>query len=329
MHILSFALFSTSIAAFRIATIFIARFFVAIFFIFVGHSNINSHNAALVLSSFTRRVSPQNHLVHDNAFLAIIYLRNGTAPSNWDQSCKNSSFHVLRQDTNEDYAISFTAAPVDDHGKLLNEGDAFDSPDMSIEHEGAPDLIDEIDEDPNIAENKGTTLKLMSQNVALKDVSRNASKCFKKLKKTLYWCSLRNKKNSINHGAFFLHELRSHVSNPIARVTSIKNETFASSEGIKETDFDKFVTGIRKEILDHEDHVRWEVVPRNSIVHAKVLKSASSFKRETNPHGVLDKHKARACHHDSILHRHVTSCFRSCLRMLESCVATSCRRTDG
>ena len=51
--------------------------------IYLGHSPFHAGSVALVLNLETRHVSPQFHVVIDDEFSPVIFMREGTMPPNW------------------------------------------------------------------------------------------------------------------------------------------------------------------------------------------------------------------------------------------------------
>ena len=58
--------------------------------VYLGHSPCHAGTVALVLNPRTLRVSPQYHVVFDDEFTTVPYLRSGTIPPQWTQLCKQS-----------------------------------------------------------------------------------------------------------------------------------------------------------------------------------------------------------------------------------------------
>ena len=59
--------------------------------IYLGHSPCHAGSVALVLNPRTMHVSPQYHLVFDDTFSTVPFMRNGENPKNWEQLVKKSS----------------------------------------------------------------------------------------------------------------------------------------------------------------------------------------------------------------------------------------------
>ncbi len=72
--------------------------------IYVGRSPIHAGSVALVLNPKTGHVSPQYHVVFDDDFTTVPFLRNGHEPSHWEQLCQKSSEKV----TTEAYDLAKT-----------------------------------------------------------------------------------------------------------------------------------------------------------------------------------------------------------------------------
>lgn len=81
--------------------------------IFLGHSPIHAGSAALVLNPATGHVSPQYHLVFDNASTTVSHMRNGTVLENWKHLVENSSFGSIDREYNLDDTW-FRESTVDD-----------------------------------------------------------------------------------------------------------------------------------------------------------------------------------------------------------------------
>lgn len=65
--------------------------------VYLGHSPEHAGNVALVLSLSTGLVSPQYHVIFDDSFSTIPFIRSKEEPSNWESLCK---FHT------EDYRMN-------------------------------------------------------------------------------------------------------------------------------------------------------------------------------------------------------------------------------
>jgi hypothetical protein len=72
--------------------------------VYLGHSPDHASNVALVLSLTTGLVSPQYHVIFDDTFSTVEFIRSKKEPSNWENLCK---YHT------EDYRVN--AMPGNDH----------------------------------------------------------------------------------------------------------------------------------------------------------------------------------------------------------------------
>ena len=59
--------------------------------IYLRHSPAHSGSVALVLNPKSGLVSPQFHVVYDDQFSTVLYMRDFAVPPNWAQLVKNSS----------------------------------------------------------------------------------------------------------------------------------------------------------------------------------------------------------------------------------------------
>jgi hypothetical protein len=69
--------------------------------IYVGHSPSHAGSVALVLNPRTGHVSPQFHVVFDNLFTTVSYMKKSEVPPNWAELVEKSSEQV----TDEDYDL--------------------------------------------------------------------------------------------------------------------------------------------------------------------------------------------------------------------------------
>ena len=93
--------------------------------IYVGRSKNHAGNVALILNPQTLHVSPQFHVVFDDTFSTVKYLRNGEVPPNWTELVRDSS--ELVTDEAFDAATMYTT----DNNMLL-DGDQVPSSNKEI-----------------------------------------------------------------------------------------------------------------------------------------------------------------------------------------------------
>ena len=71
--------------------------------IYVGHSPSHAGSVALVLNPRTGHVSPQYHVVFDDLFTTVAYMKKSEVPPNWGELVSKS-----KQVTEEDYDLAKT-----------------------------------------------------------------------------------------------------------------------------------------------------------------------------------------------------------------------------
>ena len=59
--------------------------------IYLGHSPCHAGSVALVFNLKTLRISPQFHLVFDDKFATVPFMRNGEIPPHWEALVKSST----------------------------------------------------------------------------------------------------------------------------------------------------------------------------------------------------------------------------------------------
>ena len=89
--------------------------------IYLGHSPCHAGLVALVLNPKTLRVSPQYHVVFDDDFTTVPYMKNGEIPPNWSQLV-TASIEVISDD---DFNLATASANdyINDKEPLVNEED--------------------------------------------------------------------------------------------------------------------------------------------------------------------------------------------------------------
>ena len=98
----------------------------------------------------------------------------------------------------------------------------------------------------------------------------------------------------------FIPELDIGLSNPMACLSKINNETFTFREMIKQPESSDFVSVMGKDISSHEINERWDIVTRTSTGNKKVLKSTLAFKRKRNPDGSLKNTRLECAPHGGV-----------------------------
>lgn len=76
------------------------------------------------------------------------------------------------------------------------------------------------------------------------------------------------------------------------------NDTYTLKQMLQQNDKNDFIEAMKKEVLDHESHGHWTVIPRSMMpIGIKTIMAIWSFKRKRFPDGRIMKHKARLCAH--------------------------------
>ena len=96
--------------------------------IYVGRSPFHAGNVALVLNPQTGHISPQYHVVFDDTFSTVPFLRSGEEPPNWVELVRTSSEKV----TTEAYEVA-------DH---WNQAENAESEDQNLPSEGDSEITD-------------------------------------------------------------------------------------------------------------------------------------------------------------------------------------------
>ena len=65
--------------------------------VYLGHSPEHAGSVALVLNLATGHVSPKYHLIFDDDFSTVPYLRTKEEPPNWEHLCKTSMENYMEQ----------------------------------------------------------------------------------------------------------------------------------------------------------------------------------------------------------------------------------------
>ena len=68
--------------------------------VYLGHLPFHAGSVALVWNPTTGRVSPQYHVVFEDDFYTVPYMKAGTLPPNWEDLVKYSSEMATTKDVN-------------------------------------------------------------------------------------------------------------------------------------------------------------------------------------------------------------------------------------
>jgi hypothetical protein len=104
--------------------------------VYLGHSPDHASNVALVLSLTTGLISPQYHVIFDDDFSTIDFIRSKKEPTNWENLCKHHT---------EDYRVNplpGNETLADIHDEVLDlepRSDLIPMQDQTYEKEGVPE----------------------------------------------------------------------------------------------------------------------------------------------------------------------------------------------
>jgi hypothetical protein len=87
--------------------------------IYLGHSPCHAGSVALVLNPRTLRVSPQYHIVFDDEFSTVPFMKNGEVPPHWSDLVKKSA--ELATDEDFDAATNWANEYISGHPTAINE----------------------------------------------------------------------------------------------------------------------------------------------------------------------------------------------------------------
>jgi len=285
--------------------------------IYVGHSPLHAGSVAMVLNPSTGHVSPQFHVVFDDDFKTVPFLRSGIEPPMWKQLVKDKSEMV----TEEAYNLASMWLTGAQHESSSDESIAVTPKRSNV----TLDIATERGR-PN------TTIKESSVQISKEVQNHNNMPPMINLHETGLRKSTRMHKppDRLNlftkicmvtsiciglHSSYiptsFTTKAMNHLerinkifdgtineTHPLALATSLSdNETYTFREMLQQPDREQFMEAMIKEIRTHEENDHWEVVTRKSIGNSKTILAIWSFKRKRHPDGSLDKHKARLCAH--------------------------------
>ena len=304
--------------------------------IYLGHSPCHAGSVALILNPRTLHVSPQFHIVFDDEFTTVPFMRNEDEPPHWAKLVKESSelatdqeYELAKEWTSQGNIISDEGAPT-----LGNEG--APSTDTS-ENEGAEPIYRDrmrngriLDSEDSDGEDDNDDFSTSS--VSEGDANAESDKQMPKLT-SLDETTLRRSKRIANKRSLFsmiclvsTALVTPHVSHPnsifnqtfnhwekvnqhfdgtlndfhpLAFVsTATDNESYTVKQMLQQEDAPSFIEAMKKEVEDHEKREHWEIVPRSTMTSGKkTIMMVWSFKRKRYPDGRINKHKARLCAH--------------------------------
>ena len=289
--------------------------------IYVGHSPFHAGSVALVMNPTTGLVSPQYHLVFDDDFTTVPFLRLGTEPSNWQELCKNCTELVTEEAY--DLAESWLSRP-----DLTSEGERISPPNPTSESDSSPSpsppedasqrgrrvSFDKETKFPNTSKEINHMPKMINLETAGLRRSSRTPKSTNRLSFFAKFCLITVAAFNIHRAtnpASFTSRIMNQIertnlsfdgttngSHPFAFAAKLSdNECYTMKEMLLQPDAKDFMMAMIDEVKAHEDNDHWEVVPRSKVGNSKTILAIWSFKRKRYPDGSLNKHKARLCAH--------------------------------
>ena len=92
--------------------------------IYVGRSPAHASNVALVLNPRTGHISPQYHVIYDDDFTTVPFLRKGQVPPHWEELVSKSAI-FSRTDNNIDTWDSLQTPDQIEEGEIISTNDAL------------------------------------------------------------------------------------------------------------------------------------------------------------------------------------------------------------
>ena len=295
--------------------------------IYVGHSPCHAGNVALVLNPATGHVSPQFHVVFDDDFTTVPYMRNGTIPPHWASLVKESS----QLSTDEDFSIAETwfEKANQEIDKMENQDNAEEptiseeklQPTMSAAASGGGVNVGSEDNggDPRATETFKEDLRMPEFTNLYKSGLRRSKRIAENEKVKYTFLSLMSATSFFSKSTNAMTKLTStgqHLIESTSKLfdntinylhsfstVSDSNDIFTFKEMLQQPDRNEFVKAMLKEVSVHEQRNHWTMVPRSAVpTKAEIVIAIWSFKRKRHPNGSLNKHKARLCAHGGMQH---------------------------
>ena len=285
--------------------------------IYLGHSPCHAGSVAMVLNPKTLHVSPQYHVVFDDEFTTVPFMRNGEIPPQWEDLVKKSSEHATNE--NFDLASAWTADHFDQDGNDLALDGTEDSTanggekENPSEDEVSKKKVQFADEEDARKSLLMPTLPDLDQ-MTLRRSPRNHPPSnpvyTKKTFMAVLFSSLLGFSVAISNlptipqrvayhteQANKLFDSTINIHHHMAFTTDVQND-FTYKEMLQQSDKIDFFRAMEKEVKDHEDRNHWSLVERSTLPPGtKTIMAIWSFKRKRAPDGRVLKHKARLCCH--------------------------------
>jgi len=300
--------------------------------IYLGHSPCHAGSVALVLNPKSLRVSPQYHVIFDDEFTTVPYMRSGEVPPHWSELVAKSAELA----TDEDFDLATTWANDYIAGRVtrLNEEDVsgrasseivlnqtrqVDFESSNFEEEGKSSVSEEA---PNQANTEDIVVNPLLfptlpdlDSMTLRRSPRIHAKQQKKSALTIFavfhsvsnaFTTVKKERPSYVFQKVILHShnVNKHFDGTLNYIhhavlmAAEDNDTYTLKDMFKQEDKAEFIAAMMKEVEDHEKRNHWTVMPRDEMPKgAKTILAIWSFKRKRFPDGRVLKHKARLCAH--------------------------------
>ena len=280
--------------------------------IYLGHSPCHAGNITLVLNPKTMHVSPQYHLVFDDTFSTVPFMRTGEFPTNWKELVNKSQEYAMDKDFRE--AASYYKIDAIDNDINKENSKIIHIPrDKNITTNESKE--NDIFNDDNSKKEEYEDSLLMPTMPDLNKITLRRSKRIAE-KNNFYnnfystSTSLRCKifefpTTSVQKAIMFMENVNAQVDKTINKIhhmvyvaDSDSNETYTYSSMMKQPDRIKFIDAMLLETQEHETRGHWSVWKRSEMPpNIKTIMSIWSFKRKRAPDGRILKYKARLCCH--------------------------------
>ena len=299
--------------------------------VYLGHSPCHAGSVALVLNPKTLIVSPQFHVVFDDEFSTVHFMRNGEIPPHWRDLVKHSAEIV--SDDNFDLATTWANEFLGNKASAVNEEDGDK---LLVNHH--PELVDQQitqHEEEAATEREEVEVATEDEEVDsninpllfptlpdLNDLSLRRSKrvskptqfygfLTKQILSAFVVCaalltsasafSVPNSASMIHKVCLHTERVNRHLDGTLNKIhhavlssNAGDNDVYTLKQMLQQDDKNCFIEAMVKEINDHTTREHWDVVPRSEMpAGTKTILSVWAFKRKTYPDGRLLKHKAR------------------------------------
>ena len=303
--------------------------------IYLGFSPCHSRDVALVMSPTTGNISPQYHVVFDDEFSTLPFLRQQRQPPHWSTLVNQSRY--LATDRNFELSNTWETLPAPKlHSPRLPESEGAPVvDDRSHESEGDHPPNSNSQQDSTESEGDIRTASERSRSVTYPASEHSGDQLgasVDDLKMPTFvnpdTVGLRRSnrtpkpKKIFNLASFYTvaeifaseHEAKGNNEqlcsdrvidgtinylNPLHQVFASKtdNETYNYKDMMDQEDYRDFIKAMSVEIDDHTNRKHWQIRKRADCNYPKTILAVWSFKRKRYPDGSLNKHKARLCAH--------------------------------